>query len=167
MEVGPSEKKIVTDPITGHELTFSTSTPVGDTKIYLTHSQWTSDGQWLIFRSNRVKGEAMTVNEKAGELVQVTQEGFTGALSIAQRSMNLYFMREAKANKKSMQIVELNLATFFKWQQSPEDLCWIRSRRIHLQQVILKRFEELTLLWNAIFYNAYMNLYFVYSLKQE
>lgn len=89
---------------------------MGDTKIYPTHPQWTSDGQWLIFRSNRVKGQAMAVNEKTGKLVQVTQGGFTRALSIALRSMNLYFMREAKANKKSMQIIEGNLATFFKRQ---------------------------------------------------
>lgn len=110
----PSEKKIVTDPITGQELTFLTSKPLGDSKIYPTHPQWTSDGEWIIFKSNRVKGEAMAVNEKSGEIVQVTQGGFTGALSIAQKSMKLYFMREAKANEKSMQIIEVNLAKVFE-----------------------------------------------------
>ncbi len=54
-------------------LTFLTSTPSGDAKIYQTHNQWTSDGQWLIFRSNRVKGEAMAVNENTGEMVQVVE----------------------------------------------------------------------------------------------
>ena len=108
----PSEKKIVIDPVTGQELTFLTSKPLGDSKIYPTHPQWTSDGEWLVFRSNRVKGEAMAVNEKSGEIVQVTQGGFSGALSIAQKSMKLYFMREAK--EKSMQIVEVNLAKVFE-----------------------------------------------------
>jgi oligogalacturonide lyase len=108
----PSEKKIVTDPVTGLELTFLTSKPLGDSKIYPTHPQWTSDGQWLIFRSDRVKGEAMAVNEKTGELVQVTEGGYTGALSIAQKSMKLYFMREG--NEKSMQIMEVNLAKVFE-----------------------------------------------------
>ena len=108
----PSEKKIVTDPVTGLELTFLTSKPLGDSKIYPTHPQWTSDGQWLIFRSDRVKGEAMAVHEKTGELVQVTEGGYTGALSIAQKSMKLYFMREA--NEKSMQIIEVNLAKVFE-----------------------------------------------------
>ena len=108
----PSEKKIVIDPVTGRELTFLTSKPLGDSKIYPTHPQWTSDGEWLVFRSNRVKGEAMAVNEKSGEIVQVTQGGFSGALSIAQKSMKLYFMREAK--EKSMQIVEVNLAKVFE-----------------------------------------------------
>ena len=63
----PSEKKVIKDPVTGVMLTFLTSTPAGDSKIYQTHNQWTSDGQWLIFRSNRVKGEAMAVNEKTGD----------------------------------------------------------------------------------------------------
>lgn len=49
----PSEKKIVPDPVTGIPLTFLTSTPADDAKIYPTHPQWTADGQWLIFRSRR------------------------------------------------------------------------------------------------------------------
>jgi oligogalacturonide lyase len=52
----PSEKKNVPDPVTGVPLTFLTSTPAGDSKIYQTHHQWTSDGKWLVFRSNRVRG---------------------------------------------------------------------------------------------------------------
>lgn len=90
----PSERKVVKDPVTGTMLTFLTSTPKGDSKIYQTHNQWTSDGQWLIFRSNRVRGEAMAVNERTGDLVQVTEGGYTGMLSIARYSMKLYFMRD-------------------------------------------------------------------------
>jgi len=41
----PSERKVVKDPVTGTMLTFLTSTPAGDSKIYQTHPQWTSDGQ--------------------------------------------------------------------------------------------------------------------------
>ena len=51
----PSERKLVKDPVTGVMLTFLTSTPAGDSKIYQTHNQWTADGQWLIFRSGRVR----------------------------------------------------------------------------------------------------------------
>ena len=58
----PTEKKVINDPITGTPLTFLTSTPVGDSKIYQTHQQWTSDGQWLIFRSGRARNEAFAVN---------------------------------------------------------------------------------------------------------
>lgn len=94
----PSERKVVKDPVTGTMLTFLTSTPVGDSKIYQTHNQWTSDGQWLIFRSGRVRGEAMAVNEKTGEMVQVTEGGYTGMLNIARKSMKLYFMRNVGGN---------------------------------------------------------------------
>jgi oligogalacturonide lyase len=60
----PSERKVISDPKTGIELVFLTSkSGTGDSKIYQTHNQWTSDGQWVIFRSNRVPGEAMAVNE--------------------------------------------------------------------------------------------------------
>ena len=90
----PSEKKFVKDPVTGTMLTFLTSTPTGDSKIYQTHNQWTSDGKWLIFRSGRVRGEALAVNEKTGEMVQVTEGGYTGMLSVARNSMKLYFMRD-------------------------------------------------------------------------
>jgi oligogalacturonide lyase len=89
----PSEKRIVKDPVTGTVLTFLTSKPYGDSKIYQTHTQWTSDGQWLIFRSGRAKNEAMAVNENTGDMVQVTEGGYTGMLCVARKSMKLYYMR--------------------------------------------------------------------------
>src|SRR5688572_24816913 len=94
----PSERKVVKDPVTGTMLTFLTSSPTGDAKIYQTHNQWTSDGQWLIFRSGKVKGEAMAVNEKTGEMVQVTEGGYMGMLNIARNSMKLFFMRDPNRN---------------------------------------------------------------------
>ncbi|MEO6002896.1 MAG: hypothetical protein ABIZ04_07455 [Opitutus sp.] len=89
----PSEKKIVPDPVTGVPLTFLTSTPAGDSKIYQTHHQWTYDGKWIVFRSNRVRGQAMAVNEETGDIVQVTEGGYSGMLCLADKSMNLYFAR--------------------------------------------------------------------------
>ena len=93
----PSERKVVPDPVTGVPLTFLTSTPAGDSKIYPTHAQWTADGQWLIFRSNRVPGQAMAVNERTGDLVQLTEAGYSGTLCIAQMSMKLFLMRPLRA----------------------------------------------------------------------
>jgi len=115
----PSERKIVKDPVTGTMLTFLTSTPNGDSKIYQTHNQWTSDGQWLIFRSDRVTGEAMAVNEKTGDIVQVTEGGYRGMLNVARSSMKLYFMRNpnGKTGERrppaSLQIVEVDLEKLF------------------------------------------------------
>ena len=123
----PSERKMVKDPVTGTMLTFLTSTQSGDSKIYQTHNQWTSDGQWLIFRSNRVKGEAMAVNETTGDIVQVTEGGYTGMLNVGRKSMKLYFMRNAKTDtipttpgdtarrriQTPVQIIEVNLEKLF------------------------------------------------------
>src|SRR5436190_17076529 len=123
----PSEKKIITDPVTGARLIFLTSTPNGDSKIYQTHNQWTADGQWVIFRSNRVRGEAMAVNEKTGEIVQVSEGGYTGMLNIARHSMRLFFMRNPKTDtipttpgdtarrrvQSPVQIIEVDLEKLF------------------------------------------------------
>jgi len=112
----PSEKKIIKDPVTGQELIFLTTTSAGDSKTYPTHPQWTSDGEWLIFRTKRANGEAVAVHEKSGVMVQVTEGGYTGTLCMAQKSMKLYFMRKAPEDK--MQIIEVNLADVFKDSQN-------------------------------------------------
>ena len=119
----PSERKVVKDPVTGALLTFLTSTPNGDSKIYQTHNQWTSDGQWLIFRSSRAKGEAMAINETTGEMIQVTEGGYTGMLNVARKEMKLFFMKNAaqrnaddtarRQNTGPLQIVEVDLAKLF------------------------------------------------------
>jgi len=111
----PSEKKVIKDSVTGAKLVFLTSTPAGDHKIYPTHSQWTSDGKWVIFRSGRVKGEAMAVNEKTGEMVQVTEGGYRGMLSIARKSMKLYIMRKPAndTTKGVLEVVEIDLEKLF------------------------------------------------------
>ena len=103
----PSERKVVKDPVTGTVLTFLTSAPKGDSKIYPTHPQWTSDGKWLVFRSALAGSEALAVNEQTGDLVQVTEGGYTGMLNLARKSMKLYYMRKADTG---LQIVETDLA---------------------------------------------------------
>lgn len=122
----PSERKIINDPVTGAKLVFLTSTPTGDSKIYPTHNQWTSDGKWVIFRSRRVEGEAMAVNEETGDIVQVTEGGYQGMLSIARKSMKLIIMRkpldaklvENGQNRRrysgSLEVVEIDLEALFK-----------------------------------------------------
>jgi oligogalacturonide lyase len=114
----PSEKKMVKDPVTGTMLSFLTSTPTGDSKIYQTHTQWTADGEWLVFRSSRARNEAMAVNEKTGDMVQVTEGSYSGMLCLARKSMKLYFMRNASQDTllrraMPMEIVEADLAKIF------------------------------------------------------
>ncbi len=107
-----SERKIVTDPTTGNDLVFLTSQPHGDSKIYPTHPQWTSDGQWVVFRSKRVDGEAMAVNERSGAIVQVTEGGYSGMLVLARKSMRLFFLRSAQP-AGSAELVEVDLGKLF------------------------------------------------------
>ena len=121
----PSERKVITDPKTGTELIFLTSSQAGgDSKIYQTHNQWTSDGKWLIFRSNRVSGEAIAVNEESGEMVQVTEGGYSGMLNIGRNSMKLVFMRnkrpepgtaggQGRMAPRGVEVVEVNLEKLF------------------------------------------------------
>jgi oligogalacturonide lyase len=106
----PSERKVVKDPVTGTMLTFLTSRPHGDSKIYPTHPQWTADGQWVVFRSHLAGNEAMAVNENTGAIVQVSEGGYTGMLNLARHSMKLYFMRRADSG---LQVVEVDLAKVF------------------------------------------------------
>ncbi|PTY02685.1 hypothetical protein DB347_23520 [Opitutaceae bacterium EW11] len=124
----PSEKKVVTDPVTGVPLTFLTSKPVGDSKIYPTHPQWTADGKWVVFRSNRERGQAFAVNEETGDIVQITDSGFTGMLCVSRKTMRLFFTRpedpaarrlpppkpgDGKRAPVPMQIVSIDLAKVF------------------------------------------------------
>lgn len=113
----PSERKVINDPKTGVELVFLTSkSGTGDSKIYQTHNQWTSDGKWVIFRSDRVEHEAMAVNEETGDIVQVTEGGFNGMLCVARKSMHLYHMRKVKDKEDKltgMQVVEIDLEKLF------------------------------------------------------
>lgn len=115
----PSERKEIIDSVTGNKLIFLTSTPKGDSKIYQTHNQWTSDGQWLIFRSNRARNEALAVNEQTGDIVQVTEGGYTGMLNVGRLSMKLYFLRYKNDRSNDtvrrrpsgpLQVIEVNLA---------------------------------------------------------
>ena len=101
----PSEKKIVIDPVTGTPLTFLTTSPAGDSKIYQTHPDWTSDGQWVIFRSSRAQGQAFAVNEATGDIVQVTDKGYLGMLCVSRLTMKLYLMRDL-GSKAHDQITE-------------------------------------------------------------
>lgn len=113
----PSEKKIVPDPVTGLPLTFLTSTDgkYRQSKIYQTHRQWTVDGKWLIFRGTRETGpQALAVNEESGEIVQVTEAGFSGMLCLGNKTMKLYVLSGGgRGAVGPRQILEIDLAKLF------------------------------------------------------
>jgi len=93
----PSEKSSYVDPVSGRTVTVLTKDPSGSAKPYQTHTTWTSDGQWVIFRSTRggQGPQAFLVHERTGEIIQVTDgpASGTGSLNLARKSMRLYVMR--------------------------------------------------------------------------
>lgn len=116
----PSERRVVPDPVTGVPLIFLTTQPRGDSKIYPSHPQWTADGQWLVFRSDRAGREAIAVHEASGEMVQVTEGGYSGMLNLDMRANRLVFLREVPGSApvprgapRAMQAVEVDLDRLF------------------------------------------------------
>lgn len=124
----PSEKKVTLDQVTGHKLIFLTAKDeAGDSKIYPTHNQWTSDGEWIIFRSRRSVNEAMAVHEKSGKIVQITQGGFEGMLLVARKSMTLYFFRpgellddKEKSRNRKVSLFSVDLESLFQDVENQE-----------------------------------------------
>lgn len=116
----PSERRVVPDPVTGVPLVFLTTAPRGDAKIYQTHPQWTADGQWLVFRSDRAGREAIAVHEASGDMVQVTEGGYVGMLNLDTRANRLAFLRELPGTgpvrgepARALQAVEVDLDRLF------------------------------------------------------
>jgi oligogalacturonide lyase len=112
----PSEKRTIVDAQTGVTFTALTTSPANDAKIYQTHPQWTSDGKYIIFRSNRARGgstQAFAVNEVTGEIVQLTDGPGTGtgSLNVARKSNRLYFFRGGRDEPANL--IELNLDPLF------------------------------------------------------
>jgi oligogalacturonide lyase len=112
----PSEKRTIVDAQTGVTFTALTTSPANDAKIYQTHPQWTSDGKYIIFRSNRARGgstQAFAINEVTGEIVQLTDGPGTGtgSLNVARKSNRLYFFRGGRDEPANL--IELNLDPLF------------------------------------------------------
>lgn len=112
----PSEKTVYMDPVTGFPVTVLTTNSANDQRIYQTHPQWTADGQYIVFRSNRSGRvtQAFAVNEVTGEIIQLTDDPAinSGSLNLARRSMKLYVFRGGgrRGGGLPVQIVELDLA---------------------------------------------------------
>ncbi|HVT72634.1 MAG TPA: hypothetical protein VHD61_05820 [Lacunisphaera sp.] len=119
----PSEKTSYVDAVTHRTITVLTTDDSGSSKPYQTHTTWTADGRWIIFRSSRGGhgSQAFLVNEQSGDIVQLTDGPATGtgSLNLSRKEMKLYYMRggptwrtdgEAAAPELPHQLVELNLA---------------------------------------------------------
>lgn len=103
----PSERKVINDAVTGVPLTVLTDGKQSDAKLYQTHPQWLGNSDWIVFRTGgRSPGsQAYVVNEKTGEIVQLTAGGGndTGSLNVARRSMKLYYLRDVEAHARPIE----------------------------------------------------------------
>jgi oligogalacturonide lyase len=118
----PSEKTSYVDPETGLTVTVLTTDAVGTSKPYQTHTTWTSDGKWIIGRSNRGGNgsQAFLINEKSGDIIQLTDGPGTGtgSLNLSRKTNKLYYMRggptpgqrteESSTPPPPRELVELN-----------------------------------------------------------
>ena len=111
----PPERRTMVDARTGVTITALTTAPANDAKIYQTHPQWSADGRYIIFRSDRAASgtQAFAVNEVTGEIIQLTDGPGTGtgSLNIARKSSKLYFFRGGRT--EGARLVEVNLDPLF------------------------------------------------------
>ena len=117
----PSEKKMITDRVTGRTLTVLTSSSFSDAKPYQTHDTWTADGEWIIFRSARSGNgsQIFVVNEVTGDIIQLTDDPLvnTGSINLSRKEMKLFFIRGGdpprgatpEITARPREIVELNI----------------------------------------------------------
>jgi oligogalacturonide lyase len=75
-KVYPSEKRVMTDAVTGRRLILLTNGTVSDAKMYPTDQQWAFDGKHIVFRSGSRsgdgRGQIFAIDEASGAIVQLT-----------------------------------------------------------------------------------------------
>ncbi|MBC7946297.1 MAG: PD40 domain-containing protein [Chitinophagaceae bacterium] len=102
-----SEKKDFIDSVTGKKYTALTTSASGDSKIYQTHPQWTSDGKHIIFRSDRSgirNSQVFAVNESSGAIIQLTDgRGInSGSLNVCRKTNRIFYLRNNKLTELSI-----------------------------------------------------------------
>ncbi len=116
----PSESLTITDPVTGVKFIALTTSRHSSVKIYQDHPNWTADGKYIVFTSNRntsAGGNVTFANPQARgtrqyyaismdnhEIVQVTTGSGVGDLLLSHKRNVAYRFR-------GPQIIELNLGT--------------------------------------------------------
>ncbi|WP_460924781.1 TolB family protein [Pontibacter brevis] len=116
----PSESLTITDPVTGVPITALTTSRHSSSKIYQDHPNWTADGKYIVFSSNRntsAGGNVTFASDKTPqrvrqyyaismdnhEIVQVTTGNNRGDLLLGHKRNVAFRIRDN-------QVVEVNLA---------------------------------------------------------
>ena len=92
----PAEMMVIRDSVSGLPITVLTTDTANDSKLYQTHPQWTSDGNYIVFRSDRAgtgRRQAFAVDVHRGNIIQLTDDPAqgTGSLNLSRKKMELYY----------------------------------------------------------------------------
>ena len=103
-----SERRVIMDEVTQVPMTFLTTAPSNDAKIYQTHPQWLADGSRIIFRStNRAADgtpQIFAVRESDGAITQLTHGAgvHLGSINLSRRTNRIFYLREGDDHRLRM-----------------------------------------------------------------
>ncbi|MBP8777634.1 MAG: PD40 domain-containing protein [Bacteroidaceae bacterium] len=107
----PSEKQVIFDETTKLPITVLTSPELSDKALYQTDPMWTSDGQYILFRSSsRGAGnrqELYFIHEPSGEIIQATEGQNVTGYYLAHHSNTLFLTRKVDS-LVTMSRIDLN-----------------------------------------------------------
>ena len=93
----PPEKKAYKDAVTGLEITMLTTSAAKDDKIYQTHPNWTADGQYIVFMSDRSgTNQYFAVSVKTGTIVQLTDDKQPSNACLSRKENEMYYISNDK-----------------------------------------------------------------------
>ena len=93
----PCEKMACRDAVTGIDITMLTTSEAKDDKIYQTHPNWTADGRYIVFMSDRSgANQYFAVSVKTGAIVQLTDDKQPGNACLSKTKNRMYYVSENK-----------------------------------------------------------------------
>jgi oligogalacturonide lyase len=93
----PPEKKTYNDTVSGLEITMLTTSAAKDDKIYQTHPNWTADGRYIVFMSDRSgTNQYYTVSAEDGAIVQLTDDNQPSNACLSRKENWMYYISNDK-----------------------------------------------------------------------
>jgi len=89
----PSERTTYKDKFTGYEIIMLTTSPAKDNKIYQTHPNWTADGRYIVFMSDRTgTNQYFALSMATGEIIQLTNDKAPGNAFISRTKGIMFYV---------------------------------------------------------------------------
>jgi oligogalacturonide lyase len=111
----PSERTAYKDSVTGYEISMLTTSPAKDNKIYQTHPNWTADGRYIVFTSDRVgTNQYFALSVDTGEIIQLTSDNAPGNAFLGRQKNNMFYVSERAI-----------------WELDIDAICSLRARKVN------------------------------------